>query len=912
MSTSYVALDLETTGLDPEADRIIEVGAVRFQADGTELATFQRLVNPGRPIPAFIERFTGVTSEMVADAPGIEAIAHDLEAFVGGAVVVGHNIGFDLHYLAREGVRLRVEALDTAELSRYLAPGLRSHGLAEVARDLGVEIAGHHRALNDAQTAAAVFTRLLDRAARLAPEQRSQLARFVAVNEPGLAAAISGSGREQAPVGSPIPALSKPPEYLPLERTEPPVPVTAADLEAGFAAAARVMDRFEDRPEQRQMAEAVREGFERGGHYLIEAGTGVGKSLAYLLPAAIDAIRNGRRVVVSTNTIALQEQLLAKDIPALRQVLAAAGVISDPAELRASLLKGRSNYLCLQRWVANYAAGLGDPDFARLSSAMLLWLSETTTGDRSELNLAPDEWVAWQRFSAQDADCLTRQNRYVREGTCFLLRARKAAESAHILVVNHALLLADLAAGGSAIPEFDHLVIDEAHNIEDVATNQFGASLSLRITIDALDGIHRRGGRGQREGGVVTLLRALPEEAFGTLARALEESVARCYEKASPFFAAVGKLTGTGEDDRQLLTAAVRHGDRWEAVEAAWDGFLRALRDLEARGATASKAVAGAAVESAEVLAGEFDAALRKVQDLHLLAEQLMGSPGDDTIAWTGRDRDGNGTLNSAPLEVGPRLWEELFSKTETVIATSATLSANRDMSFTAKRLGLEDPEAIQLGSPFNYREATLLAAVEDVPEPAARDYLDAVARAVVELTLASEGRALALFTSNAALRRVAELVKGDLDAHGILALAQGVDGSPRQLTEQLRSNPRTLVLGTASFWEGIDIRGDALSMLIIARLPFGVPSDPVFKARSEQYTNPFNDYALPSAILRFRQGFGRLIRDKQDRGVVAILDRRLWEKNYGKAFLNSLPECTRLKAPATDVADATRDWLAR
>jgi DNA polymerase-3 subunit epsilon/ATP-dependent DNA helicase DinG len=912
MNATYVSLDLETTGLDPETDRIIEVGAVRFQADGTELETFQRLVNPGRSIPPFIERFTGVTNEMVAGKPGIDAVARDLEAFVDGAVVIGHNIGFDLHYLAREGVRLRVEALDTAELSRYLAPGLRSHGLAEVARDLGVEIAGHHRALNDAQTAAAVFTRLLERAARLAPEQRSQLARFVGVNEPGLAAAIAGAGGQMVAAGSHLPALSAPPEYPALERAEPPVPVTAADLDAGFAAAARVMERFEDRPEQRQMAESVRQGFERGGHYLIEAGTGVGKSLAYLLPAAIDAIRNGRRVVVSTNTIALQEQLLAKDIPALRQVLAEAGFINDPAELRASLLKGRSNYLCLQRWVANYAAGLGDPDFARLSSAMLLWLSETTTGDRSELNLAPDEWVAWQRFSAQDADCLTRQNRYVREGTCFLLRARKAAESAHILVVNHALLLADLAAGGSAIPEFDHLVIDEAHNIEDVATNQFGASLSLRITIDALDGIHRRGGRGQREGGVVTLLRALPEEAFGTLARALEESVARCHEKASPFFAAVGKLTGAGEDDRQLLTAAVRHGDRWEPVETAWDGFLRALRDLEARGATASKAVAGAAVESAEVLAGEFDAALRKVQDLHLLAEQLMGSPGDDTIAWTGRDRDGNGTLNSAPLEVGPRLWEELFAKTETVIATSATLSANRDMSFTAKRLGLEDPKAIQLGSPFNYRESTLLAAVEDVPEPAARDYLDSVARAVIELTLASEGRALALFTSNAALRRVAELVKGDLDAHGILALAQGVDGSPRQLTEQLRSNPRTLVLGTASFWEGIDIRGDALSMLIIARLPFGVPSDPVFKARSEQYANPFNDYALPSAILRFRQGFGRLIRDKTDRGVVAILDRRLWEKNYGKAFLNSLPDCTRLKAPGADVADAARDWLSR
>mgnify|MGYP001202174103 CR=1 FL=1 len=912
MTETYVALDLETTGLNPESDRIIEIGAVRFTSGGSELETFQRLVNPGREIPPFIERFTGVTNAMVEGEPVIGAIAAEVEAFIGGSTVVGHNIGFDLHYLAREGVRPRVAALDTAELSRYLAPGLRSHGLADVARELGVEVAGHHRALSDARTAAAVFRRLVERAARLAPAQRTQLARFVGVNQPDLAAVIAGAGSGREDHGRHIPAFKSPAEYPALERRDTPVPVTRTDVEAGFRAASTVMVRFEERPEQLEMAEAVRQAFGHGGHYLIEAGTGVGKSLAYLLPAAIDAVKNGRRVVVSTNTIALQEQLLAKDIPALRDVLVEAGVIAEPGELRASLLKGRANYLCLQRWIANYASGLGDPDFARLSSAMLLWLPETETGDRSELNLAPDEWVAWQRFSAQDTDCLVKQNRYVREGTCFLLRARKSAESAHILVVNHALLLADLAAGGNAIPEFDHLVIDEAHNLEDVATNQFGASLSLRITIEALDGIHRRGGRNQREGGVVTLVKALPEEAFGVLAKSLEEGVARCFEKAAPFFAAIGKLGGTGDDDRQLLTAAVRHGDRWDAVEDAWDGFLRALRDLEARGATAGRAVAGAAVESAEVLAAELDAAIRKVQEIHLLAEQLMGTPGDDTIAWTGRDRDGNGTLNSAPLEVGTRLWADLFSKTETVIATSATLSANGDMGFAARRLGLDEPGVLQLGSPFNYREATLLAAVEDVPEPAARDYLEAVARAVVELTGASGGRALALFTSNAALRRVAELVKGELDGRGILALAQGVDGSPRQLTEQLRSNPRTLVLGTASFWEGIDIRGDALSMLIIARLPFGVPSDPVFKARSEQYPSPFNDYALPSAILRFRQGFGRLIRDKTDRGVVAVLDRRLWEKNYGKAFLNSLPECTRLKAPALEVADAARDWLSR
>lgn len=911
MTRTYVALDLETTGLDPEQDRIIEIGAVRFDESGTELETFRRLVNPGREIPAFIERFTGVTNQMVRGAATIAAAGPEIEAFVGSSQVVGHNIGFDLHYLAREGVRLEVDAIDTAELARYLVPRLRSHGLAEVARELDLETFEHHRALSDARMAAAVFTRLLTRAARLDPAQRSQLARFVGINQPALAAVIAGPAGE-ADGARHIPALSPPPEYPALTPHEPPLPVTPRDIEAGFRAAATILDGFEERPEQREMAEAVRKAFSGGGHYLIEAGTGVGKSLAYLLPAAIDAVRNGRRVVVSTNTIALQEQLLAKDIPALRRILVQAGFIADEQELRASLLKGRSNYLCLQRWIANYASGLGDPDFARLGSAMLLWLPETETGDRSELNLAPGEWSVWQRFSAQDADCLARQNRYVREGTCFLLRARKAAESAHILVVNHALLLADLAAGGSAIPEFDHLVIDEAHNLEDVATNQFGASLSLRRMLEALEGIHRRGSREQREGGVVTLLRALPQEAFGLLAKSLEEAVARCHERAGPYFAALGRLTPAGEDDRQLLTPALRHGDRWEAVEEAWDALLRSIRDVEARGATAAKAVAEAAVESADVLAAEFETALRRVQEVHLLAEQLMGSPGEDTIVWTGRDREGNGTLNSAPIEVGPRLWEELFSRTGTLIATSATLSANGDMSFAAKRLGLEDPETLQLGSPFDYRRSTLLAAVEDVPDPAARDYLDAVARAIIELTQASGGRALALFTSNAALRRVAGLVKPELDASGILALAQGVDGSPRQLTEQLRSNPRTLVLGTASFWEGIDIRGDALSLLIIARLPFGVPSDPVFKARSEQYPNPFIDYALPSAILRFRQGFGRLIRDKSDRGVVAVLDRRFWEKQYGKAFLNSLPECTRLKAPAREVGDAVRDWLSR
>ena len=405
-------------------------------------------------------------------------------------------------------------------------------------------------------------------------------------------------------------------------------------------------------------------------------------------------------------------------------------------------------------------------------------------------------------------------------------------------MANHAPLLADLVAGGSAIPDFDHLIIDEAHNLEDAATNQFGGSVSMRKTVDVLDGIYRRPGRDHREGGVVTLVRALPEAAFGPVAKSLEEAVARCTEKARPFFdALVVLLPPTGEDDRVLITGGIRHSDVWGRVESAWHDFEIGLRDVEARVSTARKLISEAAIESAEVLAGEVDSALRKVSDLHLQAAELLGATADDLILWAGRDRDTTGTLNVAPLEVGPRLWEELLSKRRVVVATSATLSANNDMSFASKRLGFEDPQVLQLGSPFDYPNATLLCAVEDVPDPSERGYLEGVARAVVELTLASDGRALALFTSNAALRRVADLVRPELEAAGIIALAQGVEGSPKQLTDQLRNNPRTLVLGTSSFWEGVDIPGDDLSVLVIVRLPFAVPTDPIFAARSEAST---------------------------------------------------------------------------
>lgn len=913
MIDTFVALDLETTGLDQESDRITEIGALRFRANGDVVEAFETLVNPGREIPYFIETLTGVTNAAVSSAPGIADAGQRLLVFAGRDPIVGQNINFDLGCLRREGIHLPSEGIDTAHLSRLLLPGRERRGLVGLANSLGVEAGVHHRALPDARTAAAIFVALVRIAGDLPENERFQLARLVSMDNLVLAEVIGGAEWSNTPLTERrLPTVQPANAYPSLTKREPRLPTPAAAVSEAFDAASNVVERFEERTEQREMAEAVRSVLSEGGHLMVEAGTGVGKSLAYLVPAALHALRNGERVVISTNTHQLQDQLLTKDIPALKKILVAAGAIEEEGDLRAAVLKGRSNYLCLRRWVASYGAGLADADFARLASSMLLWLPQTETGDRSELNLDSNERQTWARFSAQDTDCLARPNSYVREGNCFLLRARKTAESAHILIVNHALLLADLAAGGSAIPQYEHLVIDEAHNLEETATNQFGGNMSRRRMFEALDGVHRRSGRDAKEGGVVALLKSLPPGPVGEAVKALADATLRAVLSAGPFFDALGALVPRGEDERLLVTRGVRNREEWSRAETAWGPLERALRDVNVAASSAIHVLTMTAMTDApDAIAGEIESAARKVDEARIFVESLMPTMDDEMIVWVGRERDTTGSLNAAPLDVGPRLWADLFAKRRTVVATSATLSAAGSMDYAAKRLGFEDPRKLQLGSPYDYRASTLLAAFTDVPEPNAAGYAEAVAESVTKLVLAAQGRSLALFTSHAMLRRVAELARPQLEGEGIVVLAQDVQGSARQLQENLKENPRSVIFGTQSFWEGVDIRGQALSMLIITRLPFAVPTDPIYKARSEQYDSPFGQYALPGAILKFRQGFGRLIRDREDRGVVAVLDRRIWDKGYGAQFVSALPDCTKIKADSTTIAERAAEWLA-
>ena len=913
---TYVAIDLETTGLQPLHDRITEIGAVRLTARGEFLAEFETLVNPGREIPAFVQALTGITDAAVRDAPSAADAGQRLAAFVGSDTVIGHNVGFDLAFLRREGVRMDAPAIDTAAFSRILMPARQPRGLSELAATLGIPGEEFHRALADARTAALVFARLCDRLEHIPSDQRHHLAMLVAIENPGLANLIAGDSLDGG--GLPpawMPKLQRPASQPGLKAKDPIEPVGGDELGKVYAHARETVPGFEERNQQLRMAVKAGEAFAEGGQYLIEAGTGVGKSLAYLLPAALHALRNEDRVVVSTNTINLQEQILTKDIPQLRRMLVAAGVIESEGDLRVSLLKGRGNYLCLRRLAANAAMAAGDPDFAHLSAAMYLWLPETTTGDRSELSLEHNDYITWPRISAAETDCLARQNTYVRDGSCFLLRARKTAESAHIIVVNHALLLADLASNGSAIPSFQNLVVDEAHNLEEVATRQFGAVHTRRRFGDALDAIHRAPSRDHREGGVAALLLSLPEGAQHDFGNRIADATHEAGLLATTYFLALGELTASsapGEEERLRITHTIRGMDQWSTVEGAWETLAKALANVSRLMAESATSLSSSAVsDEPDVLAGEVLSAARRLDEMRSSVASLMSSDQQDFVTWVAREFDRSGSLNAAPLDAGPRLEEELFARKRTVIATSATLSAAGDMRYMARRLGLAEAETLELGSPFDYRASTLLTAFDGIPEPNEAGYDQAVASTITKLARASEGRALALFTSHAALRRVAALLREELEDDGITVLVQGVDGNPRRLTEHLMTHPKSLILGTQSFWEGVDIRGEALSLLIIARLPFAVPTDPVYVARSELFEDSFNDYALPNAILRFRQGFGRLIRSREDRGVVAILDGRIRSKRYGEKFLRSLPACSKFAGDADTVAAGVRTWLS-
>jgi len=707
-------------------------------------------------------------------------------------------------------------------------------------------------------------------------------------------------------------------------------------------AIARNLPGYEERPQQTRMALAVTEAFNRDRIALIEAGTGTGKSLAYLLPALLWALRNRERVVVSTNTINLQQQLIGKDLPFLQR---ATGL-----EFRAVLVKGRNNYLCRRKLDgARREPGLFDQEQAAELAQLASWAGQSAEGSRDELPTPPRDDV-WEEVCCEVDQCGRTRCRHFQR--CFLHRARRQAARADLLVVNHALLMSDLAvrrqtdnySTAAVLPPFTRIIIDEAHHLEDVATRYFAGQISRFRIARLLNRLRhpRKPHKGLLPQLQSTLAAALPDNAdhlYRGLADRIEEllllrdnlqqQAPEELERAAHELLALRGLEPPRRNELKLrlLPDDIRH--------PGWQQPAERLNTLSSRLALLANGIRNLLQDCENLPTAENEEVGSLLTDLagmsprlEALATDLLTFTAADEANCTwmelrrGRIGRGEGLivrLQTAPLEVAQTLKDALYQPYHSLVMTSATLAVGDDFRYLQRRIGLDlvEPKRVselRLASPFDYGSQARLLVPGDLPAPTDGRFVEPAAELIERAVLAADGRSFVLFTSYSLLRRIHSQLAPVLQARGYRCLRQG-EMSRHLLLQHFRQEATSVLFATDSFWEGVDVPGRALQQVILVRLPFRVPTEPILEARAEEISrrggDPFTEYTVPQAVLRFKQGFGRLIRHRDDRGVVLILDTRVLHRSYGRTFLRSLPDVPVARLSAGDIPGRIADFFA-
>ena len=947
MNKIYVVVDIETTGLSPQDNEIIEIGAVKVSG-GKVRGKYHSLVKPQRNIPNMIQKLTGITQDMVLKAPPFEEIADKFKKFVGNNIFVAHNAGFDFKTintsLRRAGrAELDAKVIDTQELVIIVYPTLSSHRLSVLAQKLGIDIEDKHRALVDAGVTAKIFLMVLEEIKKMKVVVLREILKlsygsnwppydlfFEALKKSDRhtdSVAYQGACHFLRPVTEVIRKKKK--------RTEIKVSIALDQVNKFFkkgGALEKNIKGYEERMSQIEMVNAISAVLNRSGHLVIEAGTGTGKSLAYLYPAILFSLNNNKPVVISTRTKNLQEQLIDKDIPLLKK--------SIPKDFYAVVVKGMENYFCLRKWDMHYrliAKKMVKEDLSHLFG-FLNWLSITQTGDITELH-SMLYYKAYRNYRSEARACSKEKCAFF--GRCFHSRNRRAAQKADIIIVNHSLLFSDINGRGNILPSYDQLVLDEAHNIEDVATESFSVVISSRKILDNLKRlVEPKGSFSILEEVEIVLREAKDLEAIEKIKQVNKEiykrmdsafkTTRRSFEGITSFVHAQ-RLKEIG----QVNVVFKKNGELWKLIvnmslksQPKWEIVKESINDI--------KGVIVKIIEALEELKKVIEEKLvsRKIEDVYLDVAALIGEFQDmigeidfvfndeeNYISWIEVDTNSSPwttTIISAPINVGDFIYENIFSKKENVILTSATLSVNGGFDFLKSRIGLLEQEVnlqeVKLGTEFDYESQAVVCVPKGVNIVKENTDLGRIADLLARIIILTQGRTLVLFTSYKMLQDVYFLAQEILRTEDIHVYCQGRHGSRRSILERFKGEKKSVVFGTDSFWEGVDLPGSTLSCLVMMKLPFAVPTEPIVLARTEEIEfkgkNGFLDYAVPHAVIKFRQGIGRLIRTKKDKGIIVIFDNRLYEKSYGHIFLNSIPDYYKIYELPEEIIGITKNWL--
>ncbi|UCZ54810.1 ATP-dependent DNA helicase DinG [Bacillus shivajii] len=919
----FLIIDVETTGVSfSKGDRIIQIAYVVVEGQQI-IKRFSSYINPEKPIPRFIQSLTNIEAEHVDEAPLFEEVAPQLLNDLDGAYFVAHNVDFDLSFINDELVNAGYEpyrglVIDTVELAKIAYPTSDGFKLSQLTANLNMDHNQPHRADSDAEATSQLFLKMIDKLSSLPLDTLKKLDRLQKFCKSDLQSlmhewmnAASMKELEGYDYYRGFVLRKTAEEIKEEEAPQCSFETYYKETLLNEEKLKGVMTGYEQREGQLNMAQFIYDQFERNSFGLIEAGTGTGKTLAYLIPAAFYSKIHSKRIVISTHTVQLQEQMLKKDLHTLAKIL--------PFAIKTGVLKGRSHYLCLQKFERLLEKDPFDSYDRTIAKAQILvWLTETKTGDVEELNLATSSFRFWKEIASDYTSCTTPKCPWF--SRCFYQRAKQKAKESDLIITNHSLVLSDMKSDHQVIPSYNHIIIDEAHHFEETATEQFGEML------DYLSLTHIINDLGSENEGVLSYMK---KETFYNEELHVSEVIETSKElkqEWNELFLLLRQYLNHSQIKRnergRANTIINRSEKQWEHVlEAAKRCFMQLSEwtRIQAELQDRLSQMNNSEQRLAEMLQTIYDRSVQIMNGFNML---LLDDDDENFVYWLEADLKGpkqSVSIQKKPIHVAEKLADAFFAKKDSVIFTSATLSVKQSFQYFIQRLGLEDfpVETKLVQSPFDWGNQVKLCIPEDMPminEAGESGYIEAAALNIYRISQLSEGKMLVLFTSYDMLKKCYEYLR-ELLTDDYMLIAQGVQtGSRSKLTKNFQQFDKAILLGTSSFWEGVDIPGNDLSVIVIVRLPFSPPDDPVFKAKSdalkEQKQSPFMKLALPQAVIRFKQGFGRLIRTSNDRGAVIVLDRRIVTARYGKSFIESLPQIPVLENSMDELEKDLENWL--